>query len=588
MMRLWIRTSNKVFREAGAIVGLCLAAALLLSIALRAVAGSDANQAAPAIPAKLVDVTSTLGVRFEHAAPHTSKKYLLETMGSGVALFDYDNDGRVDLFLVNGAEINDPSPPGTIPKKTGPKYWNRLYHQKPDGTFEDVTEKAGLQGVGYGMGVAAGDYDNDGYEDLYVTAYGGNRLYHNNGDGTFSDVTEKAGVAGSGWSTSAAWVDLDGDGLLDLVVLRYLQWDFGDIWCGEQKEGYRSYCHPDQFQAIPPLVYHNEGNGRFTEVSKKIGLAKPGKGLGIAIADFNGDGHIDVFVANDSVPEFLYQNRGNGTFEEVGLLGGVGVDGDGHAYAGMGVDFSDYDNDGLPDLVISNLAYQKYALYRNGGDGTFAYTTDSSGLGEMTRLHSGWGLRLMDYDNDGWKDLLVVQAHVLDTVELAYPQLHYRERMLLARNTGHGFVDVSEGSGEVFHQTWASRGLATGDLDNDGRIDAVATTNGGPVHILHNETPTHFHWLELSLIGHKSNRDAIGASVKVTTSQGTLYATVTAASSYLSSSDKRLHFGLGTDTKAQKVEIHWPSGIVQSLKDISADQIVRVDEPAGSAKPGPK
>ena len=228
-------------------MGLCLAAALLLSIALRAVAGSDANQAAPAIPAKLVDVTSTLGVPFEHAAPHTSKKYLLETMGSGVALFDYDNDGRVDLFLVNGAEINDPSPPGTIPKKTGPKYWNRLYHQKPDGTFEDVTEKAGLQGVGYGMGVAAGDYDNDGYEDLYVTAYGGNRLYHNNGDGTFSDVTEKAGVAGSGWSTSAAWVDLDGDGLLDLVVLRYLQWDFGDIWCGEQKEGYRSYCHPDQF-----------------------------------------------------------------------------------------------------------------------------------------------------------------------------------------------------------------------------------------------------------------------------------------------------------------------------------------------------
>src|SRR5580700_2441587 len=365
MMRLWTRTSNKVLRESERIVGLCLAAAVFLSIALKVVAGSNGNQVTPVIPAKFVDVTSTLGVRFEHAAPHTSKKYLLETMGSGVALFDYDNDGRLDLFLVNGAEINEPSPPGTIPKKTGPKYWNRLYHQKPDGTFEDVTEKAGLQGVGYGMGVAVGDYDNDGYEDLYVTAYGGNRLYHNNGDGTFSDVTEKAGVGGGGWSTSAAWVDLDGDGLLDLVVLRYLQWDFGDIWCGEQKEGYRSYCHPDQFQPILPLIYHNDGNANFSEVSKKIGFTKPGKGLGVAIADFNGDGHTDVFIANDSVPEFLYQNRGDGTFEEVGLLAGVGVDADGHVYAGMGVDFSDYDNDGLPDLVISNLAYQKYALYRN-------------------------------------------------------------------------------------------------------------------------------------------------------------------------------------------------------------------------------
>src|SRR6266481_5215879 len=487
----------------------------------------------PPDPAKFVDVTSKLGVRFEHAAPHTSKKYLLETMGSGIALFDYDNDGRLDLFVVNGAEINELSSPGTIPKKTGPKYWNRLYHQKPDGTFEDVTEKAGLQGVGYGMGVAVGDYDNDGYEDLYVTAYGGNRLYHNNADGTFSDVTEKAGVGGCGWSTSAAWVDLDGDGLLDLVVLRYLQWDFGDIWCGERKEGYRSYCHPDQFQPILPLVYHHDGNGHFTEVSKKIGFTKPGKGLGVAVADFNGDGHTDVFIANDSMPEFLYQNRGDGTFDEVGLLAGVGVDADGHVYAGMGVDFS-------------------------------------------------------DYDNDGWKDLFVVQAHVLDTVELVYPQLHYRERMLLARNTGHGFVDVSEGSGEVFHQAWASRGLATGDLDNDGRVDAVVTTNGGPVHILQNETDTRFHWLGLNLIGHKSNRDAIGASVRMITSQGTQYATVTTAGSYLSSSDKRLHFGLGTDTKAQKVEIHWPSGITQSLKDVSADRMVRVDEPAGSVKPSPK
>jgi enediyne biosynthesis protein E4 len=584
MKRPQTKASKKAFGETPIVLAFCLAAAAMLSIGLKAATDSNGSPAPPAIPAKFVDVPSALGVHFEHAAPHTSKKYLVETMGSGVALFDYDNDGRLDVFIVNGAEINDPTPAGAIPQKAGAKYWNRLYHQKPDGTLEDVTEKAGLQGAGYGMGAAVGDYDNDGYEDLFVTAYGGNRLYHNNGDGTFSDVTEKAGVVGGGWSTSAAWVDLDGDGLLDLVVLRYLQWDFIDIWCGERKEGYRSYCHPNQFPPILPLVYHNDGNGHFTEVTKKMGFTKPGKGLGVAIADFNGDGQIDVFVANDSVPEFLYQNRGDGTFEEVGLLAGVGVDADGHVYAGMGVDFSDYDNDGLPDLVVSNLAFQKYALYRNNGDGTFTYTTDSSGLGEMTRLHSGWGLRLIDYDNDGWKDLFIVQAHVLDTVELAYPQLHYRERMLLARNTGHGFVDVSAASGVVFHQPWASRGMAIGDLDNDGRLDAVVTTNGGPVHILRNETDTPFHWLGLQLVGHKSNRDAIGAAVKVISSQGMQYATVTTAGSYLSSSDKRLHFGLGTDAKAQKVEIHWPSGIVQVLKDIPGDQMLRVDEPAGTAQ----
>ena len=339
------------------------ASALAMLMAFVSVAQvNDSRPTTASPPAKFVDVTASLGVRFQHAAPHTSKKYLLETMGSGVALFDYDNDGRLDLFLVNGAEINDPTPPSEIPAKTGPKYWNRLYHQKSDGTFEDVTERAGLQGAGYGMGVAVGDYDNDGFEDLFVTGYGGNHLYHNNGNGTFTDVTEKAGVGGNGWSTSAAWVDLDGDGLLDLVVLRYLQWDFTDIWCGERKQGYRSFCHPDEFRSIAPLVYHNDGNGHFTEITKPAGLAKPGNALGIAIADFNGDGHIDIFIANDSVPEFLYQNKGDGTFEEVGLFAGVGVDGDGHAYAGMGVDFADYDNDGLPDIAVSDLAYQKYAL----------------------------------------------------------------------------------------------------------------------------------------------------------------------------------------------------------------------------------
>jgi enediyne biosynthesis protein E4 len=532
------------------------------------------------VPAKFVDMTSQLGVQFRHSAPHTARKYLLETMGSGVALFDYDNDGRLDLFLVNGAEINDPSPPGTVPQKAGPKYWNRLYHQTSEGTFEDVTEKAGLQGVGYGMGVAVGDYDNDGFEDLFVTGYGGNHLYHNNGNGTFTDVTAKAGIAGGGWSTSAAWVDLDGDGFLDLVVLRYLQWDFTDIWCGERKQGYRSFCHPDEFQPVAPLAYHNDGNGHFSDITKQTGFAKPGKALGIAIADFDGDGHIDVSIANDSIPQFLYRNKGDGTFEEVGLFAGVGVDGDGHAYAGMGVDFADYNNDGLPDLVISDLAYQKYALYRNNGDGTFAYTSDSAGLGAMTFLHSGWGMRLFDYDNDGWKDLLVAQAHVMDTIELTHPQLHYREPMLLLRNTGQGFVDVSRESGSVFQEPWASRGMAIGDLDNDGRLDAVVTENGGPVHILHNETESQNHWLTLNLVGHKSNRDAIGAVVKIVTAQGEQYVTVNTCGSYLSSSDKRVHFGLGLQSTIKEVDIRWPSGLTQTLRDVKSDQVLRVDEPA--------
>lgn len=556
--------------------------AVVFAIFIELAGGAGLRDSQPsALPAaKFVDVATKLRVRFQHEAPHTSKKYLLETMGSGVALFDYDNDGRLDLFLVNGAEINDPSPPVAIPAKTAPKYWNRLYHQNSDGTFEDVTERAGLQGAGYGMGAAVGDYDNDGFEDLFVTGYGVNHLYHNNGNGTFTDVTGKAGVAGNGWSTSAAWVDLDGDGLLDLVVMRYLQWDFTDVWCGERKQGYRSYCHPDEFRPITPLVYHNDGNGHFSEITKQAGLAKPGNALGIAIADFNGDGHIDIFIANDSTPEFLYQNKGDGTFEEVGLFAGVGVDGDGHAYAGMGVDFTDYDNDGLADLVVSDLAYQKYALYRNNGDGTFTYTTDSAGLGTMTFLHSGWGMRLLDYDNDGRKDLLVGQAHVMDTIELTYPQLHYREPMLLARNTGHGFVDISGESGSVFHERWVSRGMAIGDIDNDGRLDAVVTENGGPAHILHNETDSHNHWLTLNLVGHESNRDAIGADVRVVTPQGQQQATVTTCGSYLSSGDKRVHFGLGVQQTVKEIDIRWPSGIRQILHDVKADQILRIDEPA--------
>ena len=556
------------------LTGSCAAVCLLLS----GVAQTAKPASSELVPADFVDATAQDGITFVHQAPHSSRKYLLETMGSGAALFDYDNDGRLDLYLVNGAPFPDFVPKGTIPEKTGPRYWNRLYHQKPDGTFEDVTEKAGVAGVGYGMGVAVGDYDNDGYEDLFVTSLGGNHLYHNNGNGTFTDVTRKAGVAGSGWSTSAAWVDLDGDGYLDLVVLRYIQWDWDDVWCGPKDN--RGYCHPDVFPPISMLVYHNNGDGTFTEVAHKLGLDKPGKELGIAIADYDHDGHPDIFVANDSMPEFLFHNKGDGTFEEVGLESGVAVDDDGRTFAGMGVDFSDFDNDSWPDLFVDDLANQKYALYRNDGDGTFSYNSYATGVGGATLLHSGWGVRLMDYDNDGWKDLLIAQGHDLDTIEKSYPNLHYREPPMLLRNIeGKKFVDVGPVSGQVFTQRWVGRGLALGDIDNDGRLDAVITENGGPAHVLMNRTKTANHWIGFKLVGHRSNRDGIGAVIRIDTAAGSQWYTVTTASSYLSSGDVRAHFGLGREKTVKRIEIRWPSGVIQTLQDVPGDQYLRVDEP---------
>jgi hypothetical protein len=533
-----------------------------------------------AIPGRFVDITERAGVHFLHQAPHTSRKYLLDTMGSGVALFDCDNDGRLDIYAVNGARYADPTPKGFIPQKTAPDYWNRMYRQKADGTFEDITEKSGLKGAGYDMGVAVGDYDNDGYEDVFVTGYGGNRLYHNNGNCTFTDVTEKAGVAGGGWSTSAAWVDLDNDGLLDLVVDRYVMWDWEDIWCGPPDN--RGICHPDNFPPIAMLVYHNNGDGTFTEEAAKLGLNKPAKALGVSSADYDRDGRIDLFVSNDSWPEFLFHQKKDGTFEEVGLESGVSVNDAGKTYAGMGVDFADYNNDGWPDLVITDLALQQYALYENAGDGTFNSSVLSSGFGSMTLLHSGWSVRFLDYDNDGWKDLLIAQGHDLDTIEKSNPNLHYREPMMLVRNTGKGFVNVSSISGDTFQEAWVSRGMAIGDIDNDGRIDAVVSTNGGPLHILHNETATTNHWITLHLTGHKSNRDGIGAMVKLTTAHGAQWVTATTSSGYLSSSDPRVHFGLGDCPVADSIQIQWPSGISQTLTNVNGDRQIQVDEPATS------
>jgi len=529
------------------------------------------------------DATQAVRLSFKHENAATTNKYLVETMGGGVALFDYDNDGRLDIFFTNGARIDDPMPDSKLPDKTDPKFWNRLYRQNADGTFSDVTEKAGLSGMPqnqYDMGVAVGDYDNDGFEDLYVTGFGHNTLYHNNGNGTFSDVTKKAGVPGGGWSASAGFVDYDNDGQLDLFVTRYVDWTFKtNRYCGEKRPGYRAYCHPDNYDGMSNILYHNNGDGTFTDVSDRAGIAKSvGKGLGVSFADYDGDGLTDIYVANDSVQCFLFHNNGTGTFTEVGLLAGVGYNEDGKTFAGMGIDFSDYDNDGLPDVIVTDLSNERYMLYRNNGDGTFRETTNQSGIGGATLAFAGWSARFVDYDNDGWKDLFVAQSHVMDTIEKTSPNLKYQQPPLMLKNQGGRFVRVTPG--EAFHKEWAGRGAAFGDIDNDGDIDIVVSNAGQYAYLLRNDGGNRNHWLGIQAVGTKSNRDGIGARVKVVSSSLTQHFTINTAVGYLSASDKRLIVGLGSDTSAKLVEVHWPSGIVQKLENVRADQFIKATEPA--------
>jgi enediyne biosynthesis protein E4 len=533
-------------------------------------------------PVTFADVTKASGIRFRNYNSPTPEKYLIETMTGGVAVFDYNNDGWPDIFLVNGARVKSGQKDQEPLDKASPDCWNRLYRNNHDGTFTDVTEKAGVRGTGYGMGAAVGDIDNDGFEDLLVTNWGSVLLYHNNGDGTFTDVTAKSGLKTEGWMTSAGFFDYDNDGKLDLFICRYVQWSFSlNIFCGSRVAGGRSYCHPDNFKPITNYLFHNNGDGTFTDVSQKSGIAAhPGKGLGVAFADFNNDGFLDITVANDSFQQSLFLNNGNGTFRENALAAGSGFTDEGKVFAGMGTDAADVDDDGKPDIVTTALSNEMYAYFRNTGAAAFEYNTNVSRLGKFTRLLGGWGMRIFDYDNDGYKDLFFANSHVMDNIEKMQPHLEYLQRLLLLRQVNGAFVDVSAQSGKVFEEKWASRGAAFGDLDNDGDIDVVVATCGGPAYVLRNDGGNANAWIGLNLHGTRSNRDGIGAEVKLTSASGHVqYGMVTTTASYQSAQDKRLYFGLGREGSVRSVEIKWPGGKTQVIANPAVWKIVDVTDP---------
>jgi hypothetical protein len=519
----------------------------------------------------IFDAKLPRGLDFTLQNSPTSAKHLIETMPGGVALFDYNNDGLLDIFLVNGGRITPSMPSPEHFDRANPRYWNRLYRQNKDGSFTDVTRAAGLDRAGdgnYGMGVAVGDYDNDGYPDLFVTNYGRNILYHNNGDGTFTDVTARAGVAGGGWSASAGFFDFDNDGHLDLFVTRYMEWDTKHSkTCGG---AWRTYCPPAEFPGTTNLLYRNRGDGTFEDVSVKSGIAsKKGRALGVAFADYDDDGFTDIFVANDGMQQYLFHNNGNGTFTECALDRGAALSADGKPLSGMGTVFQDYDNDGLPDIFVTVLPREIYGAYHNDGKGVFTNRSLETGLGALTSGSAGWGVALEDLDNDGWKDLLVAQSHVLDNVEAIDHSLRYLEPPLLALNRNGRFESAASGTTTPV----AGRGLAFGDLNNDGWMDAVVTVLGGPPIVLMNRGGRQ-HWLTITLRGKKSNRDGLGARVRV--NGQTRYATT--AGSYLSANDKRLHFGLGSATSA-RVEVAWPSGTRQTIEGVRSDQFLEISEP---------
>ena len=526
---------------------------------------------------RFTDVSREAGIDFRHVNGSSPDKHLVETIGSGGLFFDYDNDGWIDIFLVDGGSIADPN--------VARQARHRLYRNRGNGTFEDVTSRSGIQHRGYGMGACAGDYDNDGRVDLYVTSFGPNTLYHNGGNGVFTDVTRTARVGGPGlWSTSCAFADLDRDGDLDLFVTNYVAADAKyNPFCGNAKLRIRFYCHPLNFEPLPNIVYRNDGNGVFSDISAQSGVgAYRGNGLGVVIADVDDDGWPDVFVANDSVPNFLFHGMGGGRFGEMALRAGVAVATDGRARAGMGTDTGDYDGDGHLDLVVTNLDSEMHSLYRGLGNRLFAYATSESGIGPATLPFVGFGVVFFDFDNDMQLDLAFANGHIMDNAPLFRPGATYAQRNLLFRNVGQRrFADVSRNAGSGFALEKVSRGLVSGDIDNDGDLDLLVTNNGQTADLLRNDGGSHGNALLVRLIGTQSNRDGVGARLRLTTATRTQIREVTAGSSYLGQNDVRAHFGLGAVAFADRLEVRWPSGRTELLQNVPANQIITIRESHG-------
>jgi tetratricopeptide (TPR) repeat protein len=493
----------------------------------------------------------------------------IETMIAGVAIFDYDNDGWPDIYVANGA-----TSPGL--EKASPAFHNRLFRNNHDGTFTDVTDRAGVAGRGYCMGVAVADFDNDGWPDLFVTGVRENILYHNRGDGTFEDVTEKAGLRGDGtWSVAAGWFDYDNDGWLDLFVVRYVKWDPAkEIYCGDHRIGYRAYCHPSYYEPLPNALYHNRGDGTFEDVSLSSGIGSyRGKGMGVAFADYDHDGRMDVLVANDTVPNFLFHNLGQGRFEDVALNAGVAYNGDGRAVSSMGADFRDYDNDGWEDIFLTALSNEGFSLFKNLGHGNFLDVATAALLSTATLRLSGWSTGLYDFDNDGFKDAFTADGHALVNNE-AVSSIESRQPLSVFRNLGGAKFQRSP-----FGEKSLYRGAAFGDLNRDGRIDVVVTQLNGPPLVLTNATITSNHWLRIRLHGRRSNRDGIGARIHVVTDSGSQWNHVTTSVGYGGSSEPEAHFGLGGNAIVRSLEIFWPSGLHQVLRDVAADRRLEIEEP---------
>ena len=527
---------------------------------------------------QFVDVTADAGIHFKHVDGRSGEKYLLETLGSGAVFFDYDNDGDIDLYIVNAADLpgfTSPIPPTNV-----------LYRNNGDGTFTDMTAQAGVGDTGYGVGCAAADYDNDGHQDLYVTNYGPNVLYHNNGDGTFTDVTQKAGVGESRWGTSCAFLDYDKDGHLDLYVVNYIKFSFEEHRWWDVR-GVRTYCSPtdqiagDIFVSEPDTLYRNNGDGTFADVTQEAGISAQGLGLAVAVGDYDNDSYPDIHVANDMEGDFFFRNNGGGTFTNMTLFTGTGYDEHGIAGSGMGAAFGDYDNDGYLDLVVSNAAAMPVLLYHNEKSGFLSDASFVSAVGQVTLTYFKWAVEFIDYDNDGFLDLFVANGHLQDNVEL-FADVTYAQQDLLIQNRRNGkFVDVSTETGFDVLPKKVSRGAAFGDYDNDGDIDIFLNNANQSANLLRNEGGNNNHWLIIKTVGTKSNRDGIGTRIKVVSGALSQIKEVRSGSSYLSQNDLRVRFGLGKHTKVDRIELTWPSGATETFSDVVANQLLTITETQG-------